>query len=157
MNGAHGCTDSDAPTGAQCGKSGVIGKKHGRRVSVFENWSELSVFIKPQGIYKHLSSSGLAHNTREITVSTSDPKLISYFPRFALPQPVPKWLLTLILQLCWAQHRWIYLANRFIALVQVHQALAVITRALLKSKTYRDERQHTLMSPFSKPISISPS
>ena len=81
------------------GKAGVNGKKHGRRDSVFENWSELSVFIEQQGIYEHLSSPGNPHNTREITVSTSDPKLIRYFPRFALAQPAPKRALTLNPQL----------------------------------------------------------
>ena len=88
-----------ADRGRSAGKAGVNGKKHGRRVSVFENWSELSVFIKQQGINEHLSSSGLAHNTCEITVSTSDRKLIRYFPRFAMAQPASKWLLTLIPQL----------------------------------------------------------
>ena len=97
-----GRTDAPIATrrqGAQCGQSGVNGKKHGRRVSVFENWSELSVFIEQQGIYEHLSSPGNPHNTREITVSTSDPKLIRYFPRFAMAQPASKWLLTLSPQL----------------------------------------------------------
>ena len=58
-----------------------------------------SVFIKQQGIYEHFSSAVAAHNTREINVSTSDPKLIRYFPRFALQKPTPQPALTHISQL----------------------------------------------------------